>query len=213
MGYSTVLFDLDGTLTDSQVGIVSSYQHALALYEIEADEDSIRPWIGPPLYEGLAALGVPSPQIPEAIERYRHYFGRIGILQNRLYEGVADMLVALVEAGVTLGLATSKLERFADQIVDQFEIAGHFKVVAGASLDGSRLSKTDIVASALEGLAWPEPGTVALVGDRADDMRAAVHHGLLPVGAAWGYGDLEELEASGSKVILEQPAAVPALLL
>ena len=123
-------------MTDSQDGIVSSYQHALAAFEVDVDEACIKRWIGPPLRDGFAALGVPPAQIPAAIDRYRAYFAEIGIHQNRLYDGVPEMLAELGQAGVTLGLATSKLVDFAEQIVAQFAIAEHFDVVAGAAPDG-----------------------------------------------------------------------------
>ena len=212
MVYTTVLFDLDGTLTDSQDGIISSYQHALAAFEIDVDQVSIKRWIGPPLRDGFTALGVPPAQVPAAIDRYRAYFAEVGIHQNRLYDGVSQMLAELNQAGVTLGLATSKLVDFAEQIVAQFALAEHFDVVAGAAPDGSRITKADIVAFALESLGWPQPESVALVGDRGDDMRAAVQHGLLPVGVSWGYGDNEELRSSGSQMILDHPSAVTRLL-
>lgn len=213
MGYTTVLFDLDGTLTDSKAGIIESYQHALATFGIGADPASITARIGPPLHEGLVALGVPTSQVPAAIETYRAYFAQVGIHQNRLYDGVSAVLAELEQAGVRMALATSKLTEFAEQIVAQFEIADYFDVVAGASRDGSRIAKKDIVAFALQSLGWPEPATVALVGDRADDMSAAVQLGLFPVGASWGYGNTEELEASGSQVIIGRPAGIiPALL-
>jgi phosphoglycolate phosphatase len=212
VGYTTVLFDLDGTLTDSQQGIVSSYQHALAAFEIDVDETSVKPWIGPPLRDGFATLGVPAGQIPAATDRYRAHFAEIGIHQNRLYDGVPEMLADLGQAGVTLGLATSKLVDFAEQILAQFAIAEHFEVVAGAARDGSRITKADIVAFALESLGRPQLGSAALVGDRGDDMRAAVHHGLFPVGVSWGYGDNEELQASGSQMIIDHPSALTAIL-
>lgn len=212
MVYTTVLFDLDGTLTDPQDGIISSYQHALATFEIEADQASIKRWIGPPLRDGFAALGVPPAQVPAAIDRYRAYFAEVGIHQNRLYDGVSQMLAELDRAGVTLGLATSKLVDFAEQILAQFVIAEHFDVVAGAAPDESLTTKADIVAFALESLGWPQPESVALVGDRGVDMRAAVQHGLFPVGVSWGYGGTEELRTSGSQMILEHPSAVTRLL-
>ena len=213
MGYTTVVFDLDGTLTDSQAGIIASYQHALGAYDITADAASITAWIGPPLHVGFAALGVPTTEVPDAIDTYRAYFAQTGIYQNRLYDGVTAMLTGLERAGVSLALATSKLTEFAEQIAAQLEIADYFKVVAGANRDGSRTAKKDIVAVALDGLDWPDPTTVALVGDRADDMSAAAHFGLFAVGASWGYGNSEELEASGAQALVAQPAGViPALL-
>lgn len=213
MDFTTVLFDLDGTLTDSQAGIISSYQHALAAFDIDADGAAIKPSIGPPLRDGFAALGVPVDDIAAAIDGYRAYFAVIGIRQNRLYDGVAETLMELSRAGLTLGLVTSKLGDFGERILDQFGIAEHFKVVSGATRDDSRITKRDIVTFALESLAWPEAATVALVGDRADDIRAAVHHGLFPVGASWGYGDIEELQTSGSQAIIDHPSAVTDLIL
>lgn len=211
--YTTVLFDLDGTLTDSKPGIVASYRHALAGFGIEADESAIAPWIGPPLRSGFAAFGIRDADIPAAIGRYRAHFGEIGMFENRLYDGVTDVLEELHEAGVTLGLATSKLEVFGGRILAHFGIDGLFKVAAGSSQDGTRIEKTDIVSFALESLARPDPATTALVGDRADDMRAAVHHSLFGVGAGWGYGDREELDQSGCRVIIDEPAGLPHLLL
>lgn len=213
MGYTTVVFDLDGTLIDSKAGIIASYQHALAAFGISADAASITAWIGPPLQEGFVGLGVPTRRVPAAIDSYRAYFADVGIHQNRLYDGVGGVLAELGAAGVAMGLATSKLTEFAQQIVAQFQIGDYFDVVAGASRDGSRITKTDIVAFALDGLGWPDPATVALVGDRADDMAAAVHFGLFAIGASWGYGDVDELETSGSQVRVGEPAGViPALL-
>ena len=212
MGYAAVVFDLDGTLTDSQVGIIASYQHALAAHGVAADARSITSWIGPPLREGFAQFGVPADEIPTAIETYRAYFAQVGIYQNRLYNGVAGVLADLQRAGVSVALATSKLSEFAERIVAHFEIAGYFDVVAGATRDGLRVAKKDIVEDALGRLGCPDPATVALVGDRADDMRAAAHFGLFAVGASWGYGSTEELEASGSQVIIREPADILSVL-
>lgn len=212
VGYAAVVFDLDGTLTDSQAGIIASYQQALAAYGISADATSITPWIGPPLSVGFGQLGVPKNGILTAVQIYRSYFSEVGIYQNRLYDGVTDLLADLQRAGLAVALATSKLTEFARRILAHLEIAGYFDVVAGADRDGSRVAKKDIVGLALEELGWPGPATVALVGDRADDMLAAVHFGLLPVGASWGYGSIGELEASGSQVILGEPADVLSVL-
>ena len=210
--YTAVLFDLDGTLTDSKAGIVSSYRHALAGFGIDADEAAIAPWIGPPLRSGFTAFGIPDDQIPAAIDLYRTHFGEVGILQNRLYDGVAEALAALAGAGVTLALATSKLTTFGEQILVQLGIADHFELAAGATPDGSRIDKTDIVSFALESLSRPDPAATAIVGDRADDMRAAVHHGLFGVGAGWGYGGQDELKASGSDVIIGHPSYITRVL-
>lgn len=105
-----VVFDLDGTLTDSEAGLVASYRHALEGWGIEADRAATRPWLGPPLQDGFRALGVPPAEVDEAIRRYREYFATEGILQNELYPGIATLLAALSHAGLILAVATSKLE-------------------------------------------------------------------------------------------------------
>ena len=110
-------------------------------------------------------------------------------------------------------MATSKLTEFAERIVVHFKIARYFDAVAGASRDGSRTAKRAVVEAALDQLGWPDPATVALVGDRADDMLAAVHFGLFPVGASWGYGNTGELEDCGSQVIISEPAGVLPIVL
>jgi phosphoglycolate phosphatase len=210
---TTVLFDLDGTLTDSEPGIVASYRHTLAAFGREADTGAIRRCIGPPLPEGLAALGIPSSQVDRAVAVYRSYFGTTGMYQNRLFDGVVEMVSSLRSAGVTLGLATSKLQRFADAILDHFGIAKYFAVVVGASGDDTRSSKEAIVDFALESLDRPDPATVALVGDRQHDVGAARHHGLHAIGVAWGYGGVEELRSSGSEAIVGDPASLTRLIL
>jgi phosphoglycolate phosphatase len=208
-----VLFDLDGTLTDSQAGIVNSYRHALSLLGLPVDEEAIRRWIGPPLRDGLAALGVPDRLLDTAIITYRAYFVETGMFQNRLYDGVAQALADLRGAGITLGVATSKLDEFAVEILDHFGITKKFAVIAGASRDGRRTHKGDVVDHALDCLGRPDPRTVALVGDREHDVHAATEHGLLPIGASWGYGSAGELTAAGVKHIVSSPSELTRLVL
>lgn len=210
---TTVVFDLDGTLTDSLPGIVASFRHTLAGLGIEADERSIEPWIGPPLREGFEALGVPRDRIEVAVDGYRTHFSAVGIYDNRLFDGVPSMLSELRSAGLTLALATSKLQVFADRILDHFDISDNFSVIAGASEIDGRIEKEDIVAFALESLGRPDPSAVVLVGDREHDIRAARHHGLRAVGAAWGYGSREELREAGSEILIEEPLELVGLLL
>jgi phosphoglycolate phosphatase len=208
-----VVFDLDGTLADSQSGIISSYRHTLAGFGLTATDDDIRACIGPPLRISLARLGVPETQLDEAVALYREYFGTTGILDNRAFAGIPAMLAELASSGLALGLATSKLQLFADRIVAMFGVDHLFESVAGASADGSRLSKTAILGHALVGLGSPDPATAAMIGDRADDMMAAAALGAVAVGVTWGYGSREELIGAGAGVLVDTPTGLSRLLL
>jgi phosphoglycolate phosphatase len=132
---------------------------------------------------------------------------------NRLYEGVEEMLGSLKDSGVRLALATSKLTEFAQRILEHFGIANLFSEVAGSTADGLILTKQSIVAHALERLDHPDPSTVFLAGDRDQDMRAAVAHRLLPVGATWGYGNESELIQSGAVHLVATPEELVGLIL
>jgi phosphoglycolate phosphatase len=209
---SVVVFDLDGTLTDSEAGIVASYQHALVALGIRADDDAIRQVIGPPLVVGFASLGVPEDDLEQAIMLYREYFSSRGILENRLYPGVEDMLGALSESGIRLGLATSKLDEYAHLILRQLLVAGYFHLVTGSTRDGTRLHKEEILGHTIRGLGLADPSMVAMVGDRAQDMFAAISCGALAVGATWGYGTANELLHAGAAHLISRPSEVVHLV-
>ncbi len=166
--------------------------------------DDLRRFVGPPLQEGFAALGLDPGQVDEAVRLYRERFTDVGLYENRVYDGVPEVLSALSAAGVRLGVATSKPEPFATRIVDHFGL-GPFDVVAGATLDGSRRSKADVVAHALQTL---EAGT--LVGDRVQDVDGARAHGLRAVGVTWGFAEPGELD--GADALAACPADLLALL-
>lgn len=213
MEAEVVLFDLDGTITDSAGGIVASYQHALSSFGIRRAAADIRRWIGPPLADGFAGLGVPDDRLEEAVTRYRQYFSTTGILENRLYPGVAQMLRDLASAGLRIGLATAKLTEYAERILDHLEVAAHFEVIVGSTRDGSRLQKEDIVGCALAELGEPDPSRVAMVGDRQHDVHAALAHRVLAIGVTWGYGSVEELRTAGVEVLVDRPRDLSTLLL
>jgi phosphoglycolate phosphatase len=211
--FKTVVFDLDGTLADSQSGIITSYRHALAAFGLTATDDDIRTCIGPPLGIGLTRLGVPEARVDEAVQVYRDYFATAGILDNRPFDGIPSVLAELASGGLALGLATSKLQVFAERIVAMFELDHLFESVAGATADGSRLTKTAILGHALAGLGDPDPVTVVMIGDRRDDMEAAGHFGAAAIGVTWGYGSREELTEAGADVLVNSPAELSPLLL
>jgi phosphoglycolate phosphatase len=209
----TVVFDLDGTLTDSQAGVVASYGHALAGWGIEVDGDAIRPWLGPPLRDGFLALGVRPAEVERAIQRYREYFSTQGILENQLYPGIVAMLATLSKTGLTVAVATSKLEEYALRILDQFSISTYFRVVVGSSADGTRVHKDEILEHALKNLGSPDPATTVMVGDRKHDVRAAIDLGVRPIGVTWGYGATTELLQAGADALADSPSELTKLLL
>ena len=191
-----VIFDLDGTLTDSARGIVSSFRHALG--EIGAavpDGDLASRIVGPPMHHTLRAMGL-GDNADAAIAAYRADYTTRGWAMNSLFDGIAELLADLDAAGVRLAVATSKAEPTAQRIIAHFGLDQHFEVVAGASVDGSRASKADVVAHALAQLG-PLPDRVLMVGDRSHDVEGAAEHGIDTVVVGWGYGhaDFDEPDA------------------
>lgn len=182
-----VIFDLDGTLTDSADGVVASFRHALAAVGAEVpDGDLTAQVVGPPMQQTMAALGLGA-RADEAIAAYRADYTQRGWAMNSLYDGIWALLADLRRAGVRLAVATSKSEPTAQRILEHFCIAQHFDVIAGASLDGTRAAKADVLARALEQLD-PLPDRVLMVGDRAHDVAGARAHGIDTVVVEWGYG-------------------------
>lgn len=185
-----VLFDLDGTLTDSAAGIVSSFRHALAQVGAGVPEGDLAGRIvGPPMHETLQALsGDGGGFDPDAaIAAYRADYTTRGWAMNSLFDGIEAVLADLRTAGVRLAVATSKAEPTARRILEHFGLDGYFEVIAGASPDGTRAAKADVVAHALAQL-QPLPARVLMVGDRMHDVEGAAEHGIGTVVVGWGYG-------------------------
>jgi phosphoglycolate phosphatase len=182
-----VIFDLDGTLTDSAQGIVSSFRHALGEVGVGVPDDDLAARIvGPPMHHTLGEMGL-GEDADAAIAAYRADYSTRGWALNRLFDGIAELLADLHAAGVRLAVATSKAEPTARRILEHFGLDGHFEVIAGASVDGSRATKSDVVAHALAQLN-PLPDRVLMVGDRSHDVEGAADHGIDTVVVGWGYG-------------------------
>ena len=182
-----VIFDLDGTLTDSAQGIESSFRHALGeVGAVVPDGDLASRIVGPPMHHTLREMGLGT-DTDAAIAAYRADYSSRGWAMNRLFDGIAGLLTDLKAAGVRLAVATSKAEPTARRILAHFGLDGHFEVIAGASVDGSRATKSDVVAHALAQL-HPLPDRVLMVGDRSHDVEGAAEHGIDTVVVGWGYG-------------------------
>lgn len=191
-----VIFDLDGTLTDSAAGVVASFRHALAAVGVEPPAgDLAAQVVGPPMIQTLSALGL-GERAEEALAAYRADYTDRGWAMNALYDGIAELLGDLRAAGVRLAVATSKSEPAARRILDHFGIAAHFEVIAGAGADGSRAAKSEVLAHAL-GQLGRLPAQVLMVGDRIHDVEGANSHGIDTVVVEWGYG-ASDFAASGA---------------
>ena len=204
--FDIVLFDLDGTLTESGIGITRSVAHSLRKYGIEErDQARLDRFVGPPLIESyMRYYGFSREQAVQAVEYYREYYAVTGIFENRVYDGVAPMLKALTDAGKTCVLATSKPEPYAVQILDHFGLAPYFSCVAGATMDEKRTDKADVIAYALKKAGGA--GRAVMVGDRRHDIQGAKANGLPAIGVLYGYGSREELEAAGADELAETAA-------
>jgi phosphoglycolate phosphatase len=208
------MFDLDGTLTDPKVGITSSVQHALRKFGIEvSDRETLVPFIGPPLIESFQRYyGFSHEQAIEAVAGYREYFAVTGLLENELYPGIPELLARLSEAGIALGIATSKPTVFAEQIAEHFGIAQYFDVVVGSNLDHTRVAKAEVIAFLRSEHVPFQTEQIVMVGDREHDIIGAKAHGLSAIGVAYGYGTREELEAAGAIGVAETVTELGALL-
>ena len=212
--YQTILFDLDGTLTDSGQGILNSVAFALEKMGIEETKpDHLRRFIGPPLYESFSQFYQLNPEETQAaVDAFRIYFKEKGMFENQLYPGIVPLLEKLKSAGKPLMIATSKPELFAKQILKHFEIDHFFDVIAGASLDNSRISKADVIAYALKQLGnFPQPAV--MVGDREHDIEGAHMNQLPAIGVLYGYGNTEEFEKAGATCIVKNVAELSDFLL
>lgn len=197
--YQTILFDLDGTLTDPGEGITNSVAYSLRHYGIEVpDRTELYKFIGPPLYESyMRFYGFSEAKAHEAVEVYREYYRPHGIFENRVYDGIPDLLARLKAAGKTLLVATSKPEGFSNQILEHYGLSQYFTFVSGSTLDGSRIRKGDVIARALT-QTGTDPGQCLMIGDREHDVLGAAEHQIPCLGVTFGYGSREELERAGA---------------
>ncbi len=196
MSYNSVIFDLDGTLTDSGKGIMDSAEYALKKMGCDAFErDELRVFIGPPLVETFSRFGIPADKIDEAIATYRVHYNAEGKFNNFPYEGISELLERLKNDGVHLYVGTSKPEAMAVDIMTCFDLAKYFDVIAGASTDHSRENKAAVLQHLLD---QTDICDAVMVGDTVFDVEGANALGIPCIGVAWGYGNIEEMKNAGA---------------
>jgi len=215
-GHAThILLDLDGTISDSSPGIGRSLQHAFETcgYEPPTDEQ-VRHVIGPPFEISFPTLGIPIDDIERVVLAYRDRYEDIGLFENTVYPGIAEMLDELVTAGHTLSIATAKPEPTARRIIDHFGFADYFAVQAGATVDvgTGRRTKAEVINYALICLRLgpADLPRVVMVGDRDHDVEGAHLNGIDCIGVTWGFGSVDELDSAGAALTVDSPGEVAA---
>ncbi len=202
MTNKAILFDLDGTLTDSAEGILNSVTMVLKHYNIPLpDAEGMRVFIGPPLHDKFVEFGVPAEEADASVELFRSRYNTIGKFENRPYPGIPEMLQKLKDEGHHLLVATSKPEITAVEVLEHFDIAKYFEHICGATMDRSRDTKEKVIEYLLKKQSHDCP--TVMVGDTAYDVIGAAAHGIPCIGVSWGYGSVEEMISAGATVIAD----------
>lgn len=205
--YDTILFDLDGTLTDSGLGITRAVQYALGQmgYAVPPRE-SLFTFIGPPLHKSFQRhCGVDEDASLELVRQFRVYYNEMGgILENEVYPGIRELLRELKKAGKRLVIATSKPQAAAELVMHHFGLSEWVPEIIGGTDDPRRNTKGKVIAWVLREYGV-DPKTAVMVGDREHDVHGALENGIPCIGVTWGYGDREELRNAGAKAIFDTP--------
>ena len=207
-----VLFDLDGTITESGTGITKSVAYALQKQGIvETDRAKLNLFVGPPLLQSFQAYyGFTPEQARQGVEDYREYYAVKGIYENRVYDGVEPMLKALRDAGRRCILATAKPEHYAVLILKHFGLSQYFEAICGATMDTSRTNKEAVIAYLLEQNGRAD--NMVMVGDTKFDVIGAKAHGIPTVGVSWGYGEVGDMVDAGAVAIADTAGELLELL-
>lgn len=210
-----ILFDLDGTLTESAPGIINSLKYALERLGVtDYDRAILDKFIGPPLAVSFEKFfGFKGEKCNNAIKIYREYFSEKGLFENSVYPGVEIMLSRLKSAGIKLAVATSKPEVFARRILDRFGLSGYFEVICGIPLDNEKMTKAQVIDRAIAELNAADKQAVLMVGDRDYDVAGAHQNGIECMGVIYGYGSRSELESAGAEYIADSAEEAAELML
>lgn len=207
----TILFDLDGTLTDSGEGIINCAILALEHFGCPIpSREEMRVFVGPPLVDSFVKHGVPADKAEEAVAIYRSRYIPIGKYENTPYPGIRELLETLKAAGHTLYVATSKPEGMSVDILEHFDLAKYFDRICGASMDTSRSSKEAVIEYLIRKNG--RTGNMVMVGDTKFDVLGAKAHGIPCIGVSWGYGTVQDMEEAGAAAIVHTMDELLALL-
>lgn len=215
MNFDYIFFDLDGTLTDSQEGILNSFKTLFEYYGMEIPSyETLCTFIGPPLKDTLKnQFGFDEKKASEAVDVFQAYYKCQGYAENRVYDGIPQLLSALKAAGKKLVVATSKPEVTAKKIINHFELAQYFENVCGSAEDESRSKKADVIEYAISLNKIEDKSKILMIGDRKFDVIGAKTVGLKCAGVLFGYGDEAELQQAGADFIAATPAELEKIIL
>lgn len=210
-----VFFDLDGTITDSREGIINGFKHALSYFNIEVeDEKYLEKFIGPSLYETFKnEYKLDEKQAQVAINKYREYYSTHGLKENKLYDGIKELIIDLANNKQNVILATAKPEVFAEEILEMYGLKQYFHFIGGASLDESRIQKADVISYSIKNSGPINIEECIMVGDRAHDVNGAKENNMKCVGVTYGFGSEEELKKAGASYIAKDAEELRKILM
>ena len=208
----TILFDLDGTLTDSGEGIINCVIYALEKFGLPIPErESLRYFVGPPLHQSFIKQGVPAERAEEAVAVYRERYVPTGMFENSPYPGVRELLEALKAEGYTLYVASSKPEWMCVEILKHFDLDNYFDMICGATMDTSRTNKEAVIEYLIQKNGKTD--NMIMVGDTKFDVLGAKAHHIPCIGVSWGYGTVADMQNAGAVSIAETMEELKALLI
>ena len=209
---ATIFFDMDGTLIDSEIGITRCVAHALTQMGLEVPSHAeLRRWIGPSLRTSFAPLLRDDGKVEQAVLHYRDRFESHGWAEHEIYAGIGDVVEALHGAGHRLAVVTAKNEPHARKIAAHLPFGRRFVDIIGATIDGSRSHKPELIAEALRRLE-ASPAECWMIGDRRMDIDGALPHRMRSIGVLWGFGGEDELRAAGAERLALRPEELPVLI-
>jgi phosphoglycolate phosphatase len=215
MSWDVVLFDLDGTLTDSGLGVGNGVLYALEKMGFAKPNDAeLRKYLGPPLWTSFSDFaGMDETQTIEAVRLYREYYNEIGAYENSVYPGIPELLTKLVADGKRLAVATSKVDYAAVNILQHFNMDHFFDVIAGSDETGElRGTKALVIRHALTELRMGDGTSIVMIGDREHDILGAKELGIPGIGVLYGYGDRAELDSAGAIEIVSNVSGLEVAL-
>lgn len=213
--FEYILFDLDGTITDSGEGITKSVQYALKSFDINVEKlEDLNKFIGPPLKDSFKKFYDFDDEKAElGLKKYREYYAEKGIFENSLYDGVVELLDNLKKSNKTIILATSKPEVYAKQILAYFKVDKYFTFAAGSDFEETRVKKGEVIKYALEEAKISDLSKVIMIGDREHDIIGAKENNIKSIGVLYGYGDVVELTQARAEYIARTPKEILNIVL